>query len=83
MEHISTANWYLEWNLPRWLGEAFELSLAATQDLFLGNVYSRAYVRLQDNLYDGESNGKEQEAIFLGKAPCSSWLGQYRPYFKQ
>ena len=81
LEQISTANWHLEWNLPRWLGETFELSLGATQDLILGNIYGLAFVRLQDNLNDGESIGQEQEAILLGKALFSSWLGQYRQHF--
>lgn len=54
LDRISTSNWTLEWYLPRWLSNAFGLQPDVSRALVLSNVYGLAYVRLQDDLADGE-----------------------------
>jgi hypothetical protein len=78
---ISTTKWLVEWNLPCWLGEAFGLTAEVTGELVLGNVYGLAYVRLQDNLFDGEADSKWEEATALAAALYQHWITQYRQLF--
>lgn len=78
VERLSTANWLLEWNLPRWLGQAFGLPPEVSEELVLANLYGLAYVRLQDDLVDGEVGGEEREtSILLGTALYHMWLIQH------
>jgi len=83
LKRISSMNWLLEWNLPRWLGEAFDLPTATTRELILANVYGLAYVRLQDDLFDDETEGEWQETTLLAKALHDRWIEQYRPLFNR
>jgi hypothetical protein len=55
IERISSAGWHLEWNLPRWLAGSFHLSPNLVSELTLGNIFGLAYVRLRDDLSDGEA----------------------------
>lgn len=54
LDQIATPNWTLEWYLPRWLGETFGLQPDLSHALVLSNVFGLAYIRLQDDLVDGE-----------------------------
>jgi hypothetical protein len=47
----------------------------------LGNVFGLAYVRLQDNLFDGEQVGGMEEATALTSGLYQHWIGQYRLLF--
>ena len=38
LERVSTPNWVLEWGMPRWLGEMFNLPGEINQELLLSNV---------------------------------------------
>ena len=42
----------MEWGLPRWLGEAFDLSETTIHDLILANVFLLGFVRITDDLID-------------------------------
>ena len=79
--NISTTNWFVEWNLPRWLGRTLALSPHDTDELVLGNVFGLAYVRLQDNLFDGDQAGGMEEATALASSLYRHWIGQYRLLF--
>jgi hypothetical protein len=54
LDRITTSNWTPEWYLPRWLGDAFGLQPDVCRTLVLCNIYGSAYVRLQDDLADGD-----------------------------
>jgi len=76
---ISTPNWTLEWGLPRWLGDAFGLPPELSDGLVLANAYGLAFVRLVDDLADGEAAGfKPAEVVLLAGAMHSLWIGQVR-----
>lgn len=81
LERISTANWLLEWNLPRWLGEGLDLSPVMTGELIMGNVYGLAFVRIQDDLSDGESDDERETTILLGRELYNRWIERYHPMF--
>lgn len=81
LRQIGTAHWYLEWHLPRWLGAAYKLPAEVTDKLVLSNVYGLAYIRLQDNLFDGELEGRWEEATALASSLYQQWMCQYRSLF--
>ncbi|MCL2166148.1 MAG: hypothetical protein FWH49_02495 [Clostridiales bacterium] len=61
LRRISSPNWVLEWGLPRWLGETFQLTEDTIYHLTLANVYLLGFVRLMDDIVDddfGESGTK-------------------------
>jgi hypothetical protein len=53
-ERIASPQWALEWALPRWLGDAFGLPSETSHALVSANVLGLGYVRLQDDLVDGD-----------------------------
>lgn len=55
LTRITTQNWSVEWNLPRWLGSRFDMPEAVQRELVLANVFGLAYVRLRDDRVDRES----------------------------
>ena len=82
LNRIATPNWTLEWYLPRWLGDAFGLPADLTQTLVLSNVYGLSYVRLQDDLVDGEVDRVSWEStILLAAALHHLWMSQYVQLF--
>lgn len=54
LDHIPPQRWLLEWGLPLWLGESFGLSEETALTLALCNILGLTYVRVQDDLADGE-----------------------------
>jgi hypothetical protein len=54
LRRISTPNWILEWGLPRWLGEMFNLPDDTIYGLILANVYLLGFVRLMDDVVDDD-----------------------------
>jgi hypothetical protein len=54
LDNISTSNWALEWNLPRWLGDSFGIEPDVTRTLVRCNVLGLGYIRIQDDLIDRE-----------------------------
>ena len=79
LARIATPNWTLEWGLPRWLGDAFDLPPDVSAGLVLANAYGLAFVRLVDDLADGENAGLEPaETVLLAGAMHSLWIGQVR-----
>ncbi|HET7009581.1 MAG TPA: hypothetical protein VFI11_02295 [Anaerolineales bacterium] len=55
MSRLATPNWQLEWNLPRWLAEAFALPEEVVRRVVLANVLGLGYVRMIDDLRDRET----------------------------
>jgi len=82
LNRIATPNWTLEWYLPRWLGDAFGLPADLVQALVLSNVYGLSYVRLQDDLVDGEIDRASWEsAMLLAAALHYLWMSRYVQLF--
>lgn len=55
LQQITPQQWTLEWALPYWLSAALQLSSDISARLILCNVFGLAYIRLQDDLIDGET----------------------------
>jgi hypothetical protein len=55
LDQISSPNWSLEWFLPRWLGNSYDLPPQTIQELILGNVLGLSFLRLVDGLVDDEN----------------------------
>jgi hypothetical protein len=51
---VQPPRWELEWDLPRWLGEAFGLDDRVVTDIVVSNVLGLGSIRLQDDLVDGD-----------------------------
>ena len=82
LDRISPPNWTLEWSLPGWLGSALGLSAPTIADLTLANVYGLAYVKLQDDLIDGEVVEDDQQvALLLATVLYREWLRVYTRLF--
>ena len=79
---VSPPNWTLEWSLPGWLGDALRLPAVSTADLTLANVYGLAYVRLRDDLVDGEiPEGDRRTILMLATVLYQKWLLMYTGLF--
>jgi hypothetical protein len=79
LSRIEAPNWTLEWSLPGWLGDAFHLAPEASAGSVLANAYGLAFVRLVDDLVDGESAGlRPAETVLLAGAMYSLWVAQLR-----
>ena len=94
LDRITTPNWTLECYLPRWLGDAFDLRPDVSRALVLSNVYGLAYIRLQDDLVDGEvDQASRKSAILLTSAlyhqamlryiRLFGWRSPFWGYFEQ
>ena len=82
LDRVSPPNWTLEWSLPGWLGDALHLPAGPTADLTLANVVGLAYVRLRDDLMDGEiPEGDRRTALMLATAFYRTWLLAYTDMF--
>ena len=78
LDRISPPNWALEWSLPGWLGNAHGLDISTIADLTLANVFGLAYIKLQDDLLDGEVGGDDrQAALLLSSVLHRKWLLVY------
>ena len=83
LDRVSSSNWTLEWVLPRWLGDAFGLQSDVSHALMLSNVYGLAYIRLQDDLVDGDlDQASRGPAILLATALYHQWMWQYVQLFE-
>lgn len=82
LARISPPNWTLEWSLPLWLGEGLGLSRDFWFELVVGNVFGLTYVRLQDDLVDGDVSPEGGiGALRLSTELYHQWLATYRPLF--
>jgi hypothetical protein len=82
LDRISPPNWTLEWSLPVWLGNAHRLDTSIIADLTLANVLGLAYIKLQDDLLDGEVGGDDrQAALLLSSVLHRKWLLVYSGIF--
>lgn len=75
---ITTANWALEWESPSWLGAALGLPSATEAELRFANAAMLAYIRVADDIADGELDAA---AAPLAQALRSVWRSAYRPLF--
>ena len=82
LDRISPPNWTLEWSLPGWLGSALGLDASTIADLTLANVFGLAYIKLQDDLLDGEvGEDDRQAALLLSSVLHRKWLLVYTGLF--
>jgi hypothetical protein len=51
---LTPPNWKLEWYLPWWLADVFQLDADVGSELVLSNVLGLVSIRLQDDLVDGD-----------------------------
>jgi hypothetical protein len=78
LPRISPPRWAVEWSLPRWVGDAVGLTPEVSRRLALGNALGLTYVRIQDDLLDGETAGADPAAWrLLSKAVYGRWLALY------
>lgn len=54
IDRLPPQRWLLEWGLPLWLGECFGLKDEPALTLAVCNLLGLTYVRIQDDLADGE-----------------------------
>ncbi len=78
LARIPPAQWLPEWGLPLWLGEAFGLPHETARTLALCNVFGLAYVKLQDDVYDGElASSAQKRALILANLTYQQALARY------
>ena len=70
LRRISTPNWVLEWGLPRWLGETFNLPDDTIYGLILANVYLLGFVRLTDDIVDDDFGEAGAKIAWLSPTEC-------------
>ena len=71
----------MEWYLPRWIGEALDAPPSVWQRLMLSNLYGLAYVKLRDDLTDGEADALDETLHALCAAFYTLWTDEYRAQF--
>ena len=82
LDRIAPPNWTLEWSLPGWLGDALGLDASSVADLTLANVFGLAYIKLQDDLSDGDvGEDDRQAALLLSTVLHRKWLLVYTGLF--
>jgi hypothetical protein len=83
LDRISPPSWTLEWSLPGWLGSTHGLDTSTIADLTLANVFGLAYIKLQDDLLDGEVGGDDRQAalLLLSSVLHRKWLLVYSGFF--
>ena len=78
---LDPARWELEWHLATWLGEAFGVDRPTCVEITLSNVLGLAYVRLVDDIADGESEAPVSKSDELASALYGAALDVYRKRF--
>lgn len=81
LDRIAPPAWTVEWYLPQWLGDAYDLPPEATHALILANVYGLGYIGLQDSLIDTARDEKRTVTLCLATALQQLWIEQYRETF--
>jgi hypothetical protein len=81
-KRLARPNWFLEWMLPCWLGEAFDLPQHLVRALAAANVLGLATVRLTDDLVDGENVSEERGTVaLLAVSLHQAWMLSYVDLF--
>lgn len=65
LERLPPQQWTMEWALPYWLGRTLHLSADVSTSLILSNLFGLAYIRLQDDLIDGETAETDRISTIL------------------
>ena len=82
LERLPPSNWKLEWRLPGWLGDAFELPQRVTAALTLSNLFGLSCIWLHDARIDGETIfGAPELAATLAAAVHHLWITGYARSF--
>jgi len=82
LARLSRPNWTMEWYLPRWLGDALGLPEEAQRNLMQSNIFGLAYVRVQDDLTDGDAEEQSTAVLpALAAALYLLWMDEYRSSF--
>ncbi|MGI8927922.1 MAG: hypothetical protein ACR2H0_00455 [Candidatus Limnocylindrales bacterium] len=53
-DRLDPQRWILEWNLARWLSQAYGLDARLTDEISVSNLLGLASIRLRDDVEDGE-----------------------------
>lgn len=78
LDQITPPRWHIEWHLPQWLGDTYHLPPEATHTLVVANVFGLGYIRLQDDLADGEGGDEDRVIkVCLATAFYQHWIQQY------
>jgi hypothetical protein len=82
LDRLEPERWTLEWYLPWWLGEAFELGPDLSYEFVLSNVLGLASIRLEDDLVDGDVHrGEIADATTLSAVLYEEAVAVYRDHF--
>jgi hypothetical protein len=81
INRISSVNWYLEWQLPGWLGRTFHMASSEYDILTLGNIFGLSFIRLQDDIFDQEDVPIIEGLPVLRNKLFNRWMDQYRKLF--
>jgi hypothetical protein len=60
-ERLARPNWSVEWNLPRWLGEAHRINDDQKGRLVSANILGLGYVRLYDDRADADQAPNDRQ----------------------
>ena len=82
LDEISSQNWYLEWNLPAWIGNCLEIKHEIIDMLTLSNIFGLGFVRLQDRFIDQDSTLDIDITLALRSFLFNVWLDQYKTLFE-
>lgn len=64
-DRLEPAQWTLEWGLPYWLAQSLSLNDTVRDELMLCNILGLSYVKLMDDLVDGEVAEEERSTTLL------------------
>lgn len=82
LARLSPDRWTIEWNLPRWLGRAFDLDSSLSEALVRSNVLGLLSIRLEDDLEDGEVPATEvADTRALAALAYAEAVSGYRAWF--
>lgn len=82
LERVTPQRWLLEWGLPLWLGESFGLTTNAAHTLALCNILGLAYIRIQDDLADGDlSAALRPGLVALSSIAFQQAMAHYARFF--
>lgn len=80
LDRITTPNWVLEWDSPRWVGEQCRLSPDVINELTYANVAMLAYIRVADDIADGDLG---LSSTPIAEAALDIWQSCYDPLFRR
>lgn len=82
LDRLTPDRWVIEWHLPAWLGDRFDLDHRFVEAVTRSNLLGLLSIRLQDDLEDGEVPAPElQSTRELAAVAFDLALAEYREWF--